>query len=486
MDMHFRPATELARLVRAKEIGARELLDLQIDRIESLDGALNAVVVQDFERARSQASSLDERAAKNDFVGPLHGVPMTVKESFNVAGLPTTWGAPWARDQIAGRDAVAVEKLKSAGAVVMGKTNVPFMLMDFQSYNEIHGRTNNPWNLDRTPGGSSGGAAAALAAGFSALEFGSDIGGSIRRPANHCGVYGLKPTLQTICSRGHSPSGSHDGWTQPDLAVIGPMARHVDDIELALDLTAGPDELDAAGVRFNLPSCDNSKLAEFRVAYLPSHEIAPIDKAVVTVMDRAVGQLAQAGLKVEHGPQPAFDWSEMYELFSYLLFSVFTADMPDDELARAKAAVDSGAAPAFSAPDLISRTGYGRHADWLARNYRRARIRELWRDFFRDYDLFLCPISSTTAFPHDMNQDFDARTLQVNGEPQPFFQQSFWSGIATLAYLPALNAPCGLSDDGLPVGIQIIAPAFHEKRTIQFARLMAEELGGFQAPPDYR
>lgn len=481
-ELHYQSATELARMVRAKEISVSELLKHHIDRIEKIDGDLNAVVVRDFERAMVQARKLDGKSAPT---GPLHGVPITVKESFNVAGLTSTWGAPWLIDQIAVRDAVAVAKLKAAGAIVMGKTNVPLMLMDYQALNDIYGVTNNPWDKLRSPGGSSGGSAVALATGMSALEFGSDIGGSIRRPANHCGVYGLKPTLQTICARGNSPTGTHEGWAQPDLAVIGPMARTVEDISLALDLTAGPDELDSDGIAINLPACKRKSLKDFKVAYLPSHDIAPIDQAVVEVMDRAVAGLAAAGAEIDRGAVPDIDWAQSNALFGYLLFSVFTAEMPEEELVAAKKAFDMGALDDHSGTGLIARTAFGYHRQWLNAHHQRARMRELWRDFFKDYDLFLCPISSTAVFLHDFNPDFDARTLLVNGTPQPFFQQSFWSSIPTLPFLPALTAPCGQTDGGLPVGIQIVAPAFHEKRALIFAEFMAAEIGGFEAPPDY-
>jgi amidase len=481
-ELHYKSATELAQMVRAKEISAVELLQHHLNRIEKIDGDLNAVVVRDFERAKVQALELDNKSTP---VGPLHGVPITVKESFNIAGLATTWGAPQSVDQIAARDAVAVAKLKAAGAVVLGKTNVPFMLMDYQALNEIYGVTSNPWDRTRSPGGSSGGSAVALATGMSALEFGSDIGGSIRRPANHCGVYGLKPTLQTICARGHSPFGVHEGWAQPDLAVIGPMARTVEDIALALDLTAGPDELEADGIAINLPPSNKKSLKDFKVAYLPTHDIAPIDQAVVDVMDRAVAALSGAGAVINQGAMPNIDLTQANALFGYLLFSSFTAGMPEEDLVAAKETFDKGALDDHSGTGLIARTAFGYHRQWLDAHRQRARMRELWRDFFEDYDLLLCPISSTAAFPHDFDPNFDGRMLDVNGAPQPFFQQSFWSSIPTLPYLPALTAPCGNTAGGLPVGIQIIGPAFHEKRTLKFADLMAREVGGFEAPPDY-
>ena len=214
----FATAIELAAAIRNKEASSLELTDMYIERVERYDGQTNAVVVHDFERGREAAKAADSALAKGESAGPLHGVPMTVKEAFNVTGLPTTWGIPELRDNIASEDADYVQRLKGAGAVIFGKTNVPLNLGDFQSFNDIYGTTNNPWDLTRTPGGSSGGSSAALAAGLTALEAGSDIGGSIRNPAHYCGVYGHKPTWGIVSDEGHAlpraacPGGHRRGW----------------------------------------------------------------------------------------------------------------------------------------------------------------------------------------------------------------------------------------------------------------------------------
>ena len=258
MDLSFAPASFLAAAVRGRQIGCLELLDHFIARVERFDGALNAVVVRDFDRARTRARQLDN----GPLTGPLHGLPMTLKESFNVAGLPTSWGVPEFHGKIADRNALAVDRLLDAGAVVFGKTNVPIRLGEWQSFNANYGRTNNPWDLDTTPGGSSGGAAAAIAAGLTGLEAGSDIGGSIRQPAHACGIFGHKPTHGLLPLYGHALVENAAGT---DLSVIGPLARSAADLDLALDVMAGPDEAET-GLRLQLPAPRLTELKGLRVA----------------------------------------------------------------------------------------------------------------------------------------------------------------------------------------------------------------------------
>src|SRR5499426_3005539 len=243
LDVPFRSARQLAADIRKKKIGCLELLDLYLARVDKHDGTLNAVVVRDFERARTRARAADRALAKRDVWGPLHGVPMTIKESYDVAGLPTTWGVPVYKDRIATKNALAVDRLLAAGVVLFGKTNVPLYLGDWQSFNAIYGTTNNPWDLTRAPGGSSGGSAAALAAGLTGIEAGSDIGGSIRVPAHFCGVFGLKPTWGVVSPKGQALPGS---YAYSDMSVIGPLARSAGDLDIALDAMAGPDDIDGA------------------------------------------------------------------------------------------------------------------------------------------------------------------------------------------------------------------------------------------------
>lgn len=479
-ELAFRSAVDLARMIRDREIGSVELAEHYIARIERLDGDLNAVVVRDFERARAAARSADAALAAGEPVGPLHGVPMTIKESYDIAGLPTTWGMPPFRGNLASSDAEVVTRLKRAGAVFLGKTNVPFSLGDFQSYNEIYGVTRNPWDLGRTPGGSSGGSAAALAAGLAGLECGSDIGGSIRNPAHYCGVYGHKPTWGIVPPQGHALPGMVAG---PDIAVCGPLARSADDLAIALDVIAGPEPLDAAGWQLHLPAPKTS-LKGLRVALWPTDDYAPVDAEVADRVVRVGETLAKLGAVVSDRARPAFDVEESCLTYLHLLNSVIGAGFPEPErrkLQEAAAASD----PNDRSQEMASIRGIVLgHREWLIADHQRERLRYAWRDFFREWDVLLCPQSATAAFPHD-HAPFHERSIQVNGQPQTYFRQIFWAGLITAPYLPSTVFPTGPSRDGLPIGVQAVGAEYQDRTTIEVTRLLAREIGGFQVPPAY-
>jgi len=331
MSLEFLSACELARKIRDKAIGSRELTDLYIERIERFDGDLNAVVVRDFERARQAADAADEALAQGQALGPLHGVPMTIKEAYDIAGLPTTWGVPDLKDNIAKEDSETVKRFKAAGAHFMGKTNVPLQLADFQSYNEIYGTTRNPWNTERGPGGSSGGSAAALAAGFCALESGSDIGGSIRNPAHFCGVYGHKPTWNIVPQQGHSLPGM---LATPDIAVVGPLARSAEDLALSLDIVSGPEPLVERGWKLELPRPRHTKLSDYRVALWPTDPMAPVATEVADRVSQVGDRLAALGAHVSDTARPDFDIASSHETYLYMLNGVMAAGLPSEVLAR--------------------------------------------------------------------------------------------------------------------------------------------------------
>ena len=301
-EFTFATARDQARALAARKISATELLDRAIARIEALDGEFNAVPVRDFDRARVAATAADEALSRGERK-PLLGVPMTVKESYNVAGLPTTWGFPLYKDNRATEDAVAVQRLKAAGAIIMGKTNVPVALSDWQSYNTLYGQTNNPWNPAMSPGGSSGGSAAAVAAGYVALEIGSDIGGSVRVPAHFCGIFGHKPTHGIIPYRGH---GLIDSDRVPDVSVSGPLARSAEDLAMALAILAGPERDQAVGYRLDLPAPRHESLKDFRILLLDQHPLVPTDATVRDALERLAGRLGNAGATVTRaGNRPA-------------------------------------------------------------------------------------------------------------------------------------------------------------------------------------
>ncbi|MGA1676379.1 MAG: amidase [Pseudomonadales bacterium] len=481
-DLAFASAADIARRIRAREISSRAVTDHLIDRIERRDGAINAVVVRDFGRARAAADAADAALARGDALGALHGVPLTVKESYDVTGLPTTWGLATFQDNLASADSAVVASLRAAGAVILGKTNVPVELADFQSFNPIYGTTNNPWNVARVPGGSSGGSAAALAAGFTPLEFGSDIGGSIRNPAHFCGVYGHKPTWNIVPTQGHGLPGM---LASPDIAVMGPLARTAEDLALALDLVAGPGPL-ATGWRLDLPRPAHKRRADYRVAIWADDPRSPVAREVADRVQLIADVLARAGAKVSDTARPAINPDQSFETYLYMLNGVMAAGLPDDvfqQLSAGAATLD----PADRSVEAINlRSTVQHHRDWIRHNNAREALRMAWRAFFGEWDILICPQMPTTAFPHDQRVPMTARTIRIDNADHPYFQQIYWAGLTTVSYLPSTVFPTGPSREGLPIGLQAVTAEFADHTSIDFARLLANEIGGFVPPPAFR
>lgn len=482
MDMCYRGALELAAAIRRREISAVELLDLHLDRIGRFNPALNAIVVLDTDAAREAALKADAALAAGAETGPLHGVPMTVKESFDLAGHPSTFGRPERRDHRAARDALAVERLKAAGAVIMGKTNVPIDLADWQSFNEIYGDTVNPWDSGRSPGGSSGGASAALAAGLTGLEIGSDIGGSIRVPAHFCGVYGHKPTYGIVPLRGHAYSPDD---AEMDILVGGPLARRAEDLWATLDLISGPDPEAPGAWRLDLPDEPRAHLREFRIAVITDDAAYPVDSDTRSALGDVVDHLNAEGATVLHDPPLPLPSEEMWLLYLSVLRGATSGRMSDEQVA---AAAEQAAA---SDPDdrtygpVIQRNLSQTHQAWLHANDRRSRLRALWRTFFGDVDALIAPIMATPAFPHIRGIAKQDQRLDVDNGQRPISDGFFWIGLASAAHLPATLAPAGMSRDGLPIGMQIIGPEAHDRRCIALARMLEDGYRGFTPPPGY-
>jgi len=474
----FGSATALVRAMRAGRISSQELLQAYLDRVDRLNPALNAIVVDDRKAARAQARVADKALAQGKSLGPLHGLPMTVKESFDLRGHATTWGFAQMTGNMATQDALAVQRLKAAGAVVFGKSNVPLNNGDFQSYNAVYGTTNNPWDPTRGPGGSSGGAAAAVAAGLTGLEFGSDIGGSIRNPAAYCGVYGHKPTWCIVPKRGQSLSRTPGG--EMDLSVVGPLARSAEDLALALRVTAGPDQLTARGVSYRLPPPPRT-LKGLRIAVWLDEPMAPIDDSVKAPIEAAARALARAGARVDFKARPAFDPLQAHGVYSTLLLASIGARRPDyDKLMQQRAALPDADQ---SIPAMQLRMSTASFKQWFEAHQQRERLRWAWHDFFQRYDLLLAPVTATAAFPHDHSEPMGARTMQVNGKDVSYFAQLFWAGLASCSFLPATAAPVGMTAQGLPVGLQIMGPEMGDRSTIWLAAQMARLVGGFVPPP---
>jgi amidase len=478
----FATATELLADLRAGKATASELTELYIGRIERHDAKLNAVVVRDFERARQAARAADQGGS-----GALRGLPITLKESFNVTGLGTTCGVPEWKAFVSQHDAPAWTRLRAAGAVLMGKTNVPPMLADWQSANPIYGRTNNPWDLGRTPGGSSGGSAAALAAGLTALEVGSDIGGSIRVPAAFCGVYGHRPSETLLPRSGQFPMPPLPNSTVV-MGVQGPLARSAEDLELALSVLAGPEVGEDVAWRVELPAARRSRLADFRVGILPTLPWVPVDDAISTALESLASRLSGLGATVKRvQPDGMDDWREHYLLYRSMLAAVTGARL-DAETRRQRIEM-------WRKPDteFTRATVQGLECvagEYILWNGRRERYRAAWRAFFRDWDVLLAPALNALAYPHierawPWDESDMTLTLTINGEAVPYERGLVYPGVSTLAGQPATAFPVGRSRGGLPIGLQAIGPYLEDLTPIRFAGLLAREIGGFVKPEGY-
>lgn len=481
-DPALRSAGELAAALRSRELGSRELLEHVLARVERWNPGLNAIVALDLESARARAQAADEALARGECWGALHGLPITIKDSIEVAGMPCTSGAPELAGHRPATNAPAAQRLVDAGAIVFGKTNLPLYAGDFQSYNALHGTTRNPWDLERAPGGSSGGAAAALAAGLCGLELGSDIGGSIRNPSHYCGVYGHKPSHGIVPLRGHIP-GPPGTRREDDLGVIGPMARSAGDLALALDLLAGPDEAAGRAWRLELPPARGVKLAGLRVAVWLDDPFCPVDAEVGDALQATVDALARAGVVIDEKARPV-DARVSRATYSQLLYGVLGVGFPPALLAGCDAHAPQLEAADESLHALLVRGVAQRHRDWLAAHEQRLALCARWADFFRDHDLLLAPVMPTVAFPHD-HSEIATRTIAVNGRPFPYLEQIFWAGLATVAWLPATAVPVGAGRSGLPVGAQLVGPFLEDRTPLAFAAAMADVVGGFLAPPGY-
>ncbi len=437
-QLGFSGACGLAREIARGTLSAVECLTEFRKRVERFNPALNAVVVLDWERAFGRARTLDHAQARGAPLGPFHGVPMTVKESFDLANQPTTWGDPALCSKMATKDDVAVARLEDAGAIVFGKTNVPFRLRDFQTHNDIYGVTNNPWDLTRTPGGSSGGSAAALAAGLTGMELGSDLGGSVRQPAHACGVFGHKPTFNLVMTGGTTAPGA-PGPT--DMAVAGPLARRAEDLETAMSVLAGS--------RVMTTKTDKP-LRSHRVCLWFQQPGFDVDTEIQDQCQHVADVLSQQGVTVSDRARPNFNAQDAHLLFV----------------------------------ELLEATTHPMEARRNALEAQRARLQQQWDAFFVDWDVVVAPVAPTAAQPHSTTPLLE-RNVVVNGRTQHMSNAFFWPGLASAAYLPSTAFPVGRTRAGLPVGLQALAQRNQDLVGIRFCRMFSDVTAGFVAPPGW-
>jgi amidase len=477
-ELAYSSAIAIAKQIRERKISSREALEYFLARVQTLDQPINSVVTIDADRACAEADGADAMLARGEVRGPLHGVPMTIKDSFQTARMRTTSGAPELSSFVPTEDAWPVARLREAGAIVFGKTNLPIYAGDLQSYNEIFGTTNNPYDLSRTPGGSSGGSAAALACGFTPLELGSDIGGSIRLPSHMSGVAGHKPSYGIVPAHGQIP-GPPGTLTLADLAVAGPMARTVEDLKLGLDLMNGPNRWEHPAWRLKLPPPRHRTLKEYRIAAWLDDPACHVEPEVRDLLEKAAKTLEGAGVRVNCDARPEFTLEKVADTFFALLQAALAGGVANDRLDDYANTV--GDTPAAQTRRLLAM----RHRQWLSWNERRLQMRKRWEEFFRSWDAILLPVMPCPAIPHDHSEPQAGRVVQVGGEQRSYWSLITWMAPAGACYLPATVVPVGLLSNGLPVGVQIVGPYLEDRTTLDIARHLLPMVGGCPRPPGF-
>jgi amidase len=484
-NLDFASALSVARAIRARELSSVEATKRLVDRIQRFNPKLNAIVTLTADSALARAHAADESGARGEWWGPLHGVPCTVKDTLEVADVRTTAGAPFLSKHVPTRDAAAVGRLRRAGAVILGKTNVPIMASDFQSFNDVFGTTNNPWDPLRTPGGSSGGDAAAVAAGLTHFSIGSDLAGSVRIPAHFCGVYGHKPTLDVVPTVGHipPPPGAPPGGPS-ELGVVGPLARSAGDLRAILQVIGGPHGDDAAAYRWSLPSARRSRLADYRIGFVGDDRACPVAPDALAVLTSAIDALRKAGVQVDEGWPRGVDPAEQFETFSFLVDVLFRAPMlRDDQLDRLRQLASRQDGSLASKQSVALTTASVKQLQ--AARGRRLAARSVWQEYFTTHDVFLMPTAFVPAFPHDHSLPQEQRTIATPNGPRQYLELRFWISFASLTGLPATTAPIGRTPAGLPVGVQIMGPYLEDATPIDVAARLADLVGGFSAPTGY-
>ncbi|MDX1633449.1 MAG: amidase [Marinobacter sp.] len=491
IPLYYRPAHELVEELRSGALSSVELTRALFERIRAVNGDINAVVTQAEDEAMAQARSADERLKNGEQPGPLHGLPLTVKDTWEVAGMTCTAGAPALRDYRPRQHADVIQRLTDAGAIIIGKTNVPLYATDIQSYNKLFGVTNNPHNPDHTSGGSSGGGAAATAVGMTPLEMGSDLAGSIRTPAHFCGVFGHKPSRSLVSFRGHIP-GPPGTLSQPDLAEAGPLARNAADLALMLKVIAGPRPLEARNWSLKLQEPSLTELKESRVGLWLQDPLCPLETALSEGYQTLADKIAGTGAVVSPARHDLLNMAHILPLYFNLLGSVISVSLTPKQRRQMLWVARLEKLLRLFAPMTAGLGEYGRGVNqpihqWMVMQETREKMRYEVDTLFREFDVLLTPITPTTAIRHDHSQPVFKRRITVNGEQRAYLDQFCWIALATLLGLPATSVPVGRTKEGLPYAVQVIGAPGKDLTTIRFAELLEKEgLAGFQPPERYR
>ncbi|MBM4253508.1 MAG: amidase [Deltaproteobacteria bacterium] len=486
----FASATELLAMMEQGELSSRQLLEIYIGRVEAFNPKINAVVAQDLDAARQRADEADAARARGELWGPLHGLPMTIKDTYEVAGMPCVAGAVKYKSYMPGRHAAPVQRLIDAGAIIFGKTNVPYLAGNLQSYNRVYGTTNNPWDLTRAPGGSSGGAAAAVAAGLTAAELGSDIGGSIRTPSHYCGVFGHKATHGAIDMTGHIPA-EPGTVTQFDLQSAGPIARSPEDLELLTRVLTGIGGLVHGATDLRSRRARGAKVKGLRILAWLDDPLCPIEAQLLHSYRSLLARLQCEGAVVTEGAPFGLSLATYFPLYLNLLSSVLSVSLPKHlrVLMRLLAPLYKVAGPVIGLPlyfDHYLRGGGQSHVSWLRHHEQREKLRLRLPDLFARFDLVLAPVVPMTAIKHQQLMPLPLRRVRINGESRHYTDHLKWVSFATLLGLPATSAPVGRDAAGLPFNVQVIGPPHKDIETIRYASLIAAVADGFSVPTSWR
>jgi amidase len=454
-DIVFSSTTQLATAIRAGHVSATEVLEAHLAQIATHNPTLNAIVTMDAEQAHKRARVADEALARGELWGPLHGVPFTLKDAYATAGMRTTTGFP-PLDHVPQVDSTVTARLKAAGSILLGKTNVAMLLADYQTTNPIFGRTNNPWNIERTPGGSSGGAAAALAAGMTSFDIGTDLSTSIRIPAHFCGVFGLKPTEQRVPLTGLIP-GLSTPRSVRIMSCIGPMARTAEDLALLYSIIAGPDGRDTEVQPVPVDEVPQLALKRMRVAFAPTFPGLPVAAEIRDAVEELAKQLSPMCAAVEEATLPQLDFNQELMNAGALIGMMVGAFQPEEQ----------------ERPATL--------AQYLEALDRRDQSILAWEQFFEKWDVLLCPPSVVTAFPHCE----PGSPLHVDGQEVIYWMVSAHGTVFNFTGHPAVVLPYKLDRDGLPIGIQVVGKRWDESRLLAMAKALSEVTGAFQRPPGY-
>ena len=485
-ELVFKETTEIAQLIRDKQFSVVEVLEAYLAQIDKHNTNINAVVTLDIENAKIQAKAADEALSRGELWGALHGIPMTIKDVYDTQGIRSSYGIPGNSNYIPKQDATIVTKLKQAGAIIFGKTNVPTNSYDWQCEHPDFGRTNNPWNLNCTPGGSSGGAAAALAAGFTPLEIGSDAGGSIRVPAHFCGIFGIRPTEQSVSGIGHVRKENYPRIR--NLVSYGPMARSISDLKLVLPLLRGVDFEDwevppVPWVREN----QIKELKGLKVAFTQELGGVPVSSDTKKCLQNLVQKLESAGCYIEEITPTEFDFNEALEVWGHIQGFEISPLLPglirNTPLRKIL--------PYFYWRDFFDdsplSTGLAKGMGMDALGYFQALIKRDYliaamEKFLTNWDIWLCPVSPTPAFTHRRR----GTPFEIEGKTVPYtLAIGMYNNTTTTAANPIVSLPMGKSSEGLPIGVQVHGKRWSDARLLDISELIVEVVGGFEKPSGF-